>query len=93
MSKILPNELAVGPAVADVQRIVDKVYADRERVGHPCTHSCSGRWALLRMTAVENLDEEDGDVVVVARTTKFAVVGEDVQRLWLGLGQWCVYKV
>ena len=93
MSKVWPNDFAVGPAVADVQRIVDEVDADRERVGHPCTHACSGRWALLRMTVVENGDEEDGDVVVVVRTMKFDVVGEDVQRLWLSLEQWCLCKV
>ena len=45
------------------------------------------------MTAVENVDEEDGDVVVVVRTMKFDVVGEDVQRLWLSLEQCCSYKV
>ena len=47
------------------------------------------------MTVVENVDEEDGDVlvVVVVRTMKFDVVGEDVQRLWLSLEQWCLYKV
>ena len=45
------------------------------------------------MMVVENVDEEDGDVVVVVRTMKFDVAGEDVQRLWLTLEQWCLYMV